>query len=436
MNVKTKNRSLLAYLRTHALFFILLAAGVCLMLFYELTNVSRYIVIVDPYEYYSYLPALFLDGDLSFVNKYPIGTPLMELPFFAAAHLLTLLFRPEAADGYSSLYHYAVGFSGIFYFAVGTSVLYRILYPRFSKGSAALTCVLLSAGTFLPLYATRYAGFSHIFTYAAGCIWLGQTLRLCEDPESAAPARNFIYGVLSGLLILLRNVNAFFLVFYLLYGLGGAKGVFRNHLKHVFSPARLAMNVAGGLPMVFLQLLKWKLGTGCWIMYSYEGETFAYLTSPKVWEVLLSPAKGLLLFCPVLILCVFGSVLLFRGSLRNAAAGTLAAVGCELAICACWWCWWFGGVYGQRTFIDVFCFLALPMCAFVSWIFSYAAILSKGKKALLLTAFFLLCAGLVILNAAYLYGVHEKIVSEWLSNGQEMRRALNVFWYVLRKPFL
>ena len=30
-----------------------------------------------------------------------------------------------------------------------------------------------------------------------------------------------------------------------------------------------------------------------------------------------------------------------------------------------WWCWWYGGTFGQRAMIEIYPLLALPLCAFI-----------------------------------------------------------------------
>mgnify|MGYP003593392854 CR=1 FL=1 len=32
-----------------------------------------------------------------------------------------------------------------------------------------------------------------------------------------------------------------------------------------------------------------------------------------------------------------------------------------------WWCWWYGGSYGQRAFIESYAVLALPLAALIQW---------------------------------------------------------------------
>ena len=32
-----------------------------------------------------------------------------------------------------------------------------------------------------------------------------------------------------------------------------------------------------------------------------------------------------------------------------------------------WWCWWYGGSYGMRSFVESYTFLAIPAAGFIAW---------------------------------------------------------------------
>ena len=113
--------------RYNFIFAMFLAVTALLMLLYEVFGVDHFIGYIDGEAYYSYLPEYFLDGNWEHFEKYPIGTAVCELPFFAVAHLLTLLTDSAAADGYTEMYDWSVGISGIFFYVLGTMVLYRCL---------------------------------------------------------------------------------------------------------------------------------------------------------------------------------------------------------------------------------------------------------------------------------------------------------------------
>ena len=77
------------------------------------------------------------------------------------------------------------------------------------------------------------------------------------------------------------------------------------------------MNGIGFLLPVSLQLAYWKVKTGRFLIYSYSGESFQYIRNPKILEVLFSDAKGLFIFCPVLIFFLIGLLYLGEGSRKE-----------------------------------------------------------------------------------------------------------------------
>ena len=422
---------------TDRLAIAVIGISVLLMLAYEIFGVEKFILKVDPYEYYTYLPKWFIDHDFSYGSKYPIGVALLEMPFFLLAHWLA-----EDKSGYGLLYQYSVGIAAVFYYALGSCFIYKTLKKWFDCRISALVIALLTAGTFLPLYATRYGGFSHIFTYAMAAIFIYAIAAMEKAGYEEKWYKNLLFGMLVGLIFDLRNVNIFFLVYYLLYGLGAlSRESYINRLKKVFRPGRLVMNLAGFALPVFLQLLSWKLSTGHWITNSYGGETFAYLTSPKIYEILLGDAKGLLMDCPVLIFAIIGIFLLGADAVpgrktgnktgnkagADARIGTMAVLLIEIAISSTWWCWWFGGVYGMRPFIDIFPFMALGMAAFLQWVADYAGSISDKRRRIATIAFWtIVILAFVLINAAYMYGEYSGTISQWLSNAWELRQALKL----------
>ena len=65
---------------TDRLAIAIIGISVLLMLAYEIFGVEKFILKVDPYEYYTYLPKWFIDHEFSYGSKYPIGVALLEMP--------------------------------------------------------------------------------------------------------------------------------------------------------------------------------------------------------------------------------------------------------------------------------------------------------------------------------------------------------------------
>ena len=379
---------------------------------YEIFRVDVFIGYIDGQFYYSYLPEYFIKHNFGYTVKFPIGTALCNLPAFLVVHAVLSVLRPEIADGSSVLYQYGVGITGIVFFLLGIIFVYKTVKFLYNERIAFITSIIISLGTFLPAYATKYASFSHIYSFAFASIFMYLAVTL-DDEDSIK--RNLCLGLCAGMLFLIRNINIFFVLFYLLYELC------QKNLRRVFLVKRLIPNFIGGLLMVFPQLLLWKATTGHFITNAYSDESFDYLMNPRVYQVLFSDAKGLFIFTPVLIFAVIG---FFMGKdsrvkASNIAVGVVFVI--EIYTIAAWWCWWLGGVYGERSFADVLGFLAIPLATFIDRTFG-----SKDRR--LCNVFYgAVILFFIITNLVFLMGADRGIINETASSWYELSRAWRMF---------
>lgn len=431
-------------------FAVFLVIAAVAMAWFEVTKCDLFIGYMDGKLYYQYLPEWFIERNFSFYVKYPFGTALMELPFFMIAHLLTLLINPTNATGYGGLYEYAVGFAGIFYCIFGLILLFIVLKNHFDHRSALLAVLVLMIGTPLPYYATKYSAFSHIYTFAAASffVFLTDCIDKIEDaerqnapaetagnihskkdiPQKWEPVLHFLLGITAGLLFLIRNVNAGFVLFYLLKDFGifskTAREKYKNHLRYLLSPKHLFPNILGGLLVVFPQLLYWKHTTGAWLLNTYSDEHFTFLLRPKFYEVLFSDAKGFLILSPAMILAVVGFFFLKKTGGRRYFASCLVLSLYELYLTAAWWCWWLGGVYGIRTLLDIQPFLAFPLAAFFLWLKEAAASLDRSGKGFFIVGYTAIFFVLLYANLAFLSVAQNDMLNETFASWWQLKNAL------------
>jgi hypothetical protein len=215
---------------------------------------------------------------------------------------------------------------------------------------------------------------------------------------------------------------------------------------------RLLINAAGFAAAVSLQLAYWKIQTGSFLTNSYSGETFQFALKPKIMEVLFSDAKGLFIFCPVLIFFLIGILYMRKDHQRKEGDRTAGETGntdragvlrdpgeirlaCILVFAvtvylyAAWWCWWLGAVYGQRTFCDILGIFAIGMGAFFEAVF-YGKRSRSGRAArgtvkgivCLLTVLFLLH------SQALIMGSQRGVVNNNLADWSQLKRALKNFY--------
>ncbi|MBK8173627.1 MAG: hypothetical protein IPK60_25270 [Sandaracinaceae bacterium] len=333
----------------------------------------RHVIRSDGAGYYAYLPAVFIQGNLSMqrgvapdyeiapewlrvdpasrqiFDKFPVGTALFMLPFFlvahASAHVLSL-----QADGFSAPYQIAIAIAGIVFGMLGLYMLRRVLEQRFTHG-VGLVLLAMAFGTNLFHYFTFDAVFSHVYSFFlfASFVWL-----VTRFFESASVRVAMFLGLVMGAIMLVRPTNAIVLLYLPLHGLcANTPGL--RHWKLLLLSAFLAAGLFS------IQILCWKITTGHYVVYAYGHEHFD-LTSPKPLQVLFSLKKGLFFWSPLLLLATWGFRALKRQQSRDLTP-SLAVLSLQLALVASWWNWWYGGSFGHRAFTEYSVFFALGLGA-------------------------------------------------------------------------
>jgi hypothetical protein len=117
--------------------------------------------------------------------------------------------------------------------------------------------------------------------------------------------------------------------------------------------------------MAVPQLIYWKMQTGNFMYYSYSGEHF-FFNHPRIWKGLFSFRKGWLLYTPMAALALAGFFFLKKNA-RPLLIPLYLYTFLNIWIVLSWWCWWYGGGFGLRAFIESFAFLAFPLAALWAW---------------------------------------------------------------------
>ena len=374
--------------RTHRSDTLLIALAASLLAFFLAGRVFndgapgwKHIVTSDGRGYYAYLPALFIDGDLTFrpvveregkllgyphyrpgylvnsgdrtVNKYFAGEALLLLPFFLAGAAATAI-AGTPMDGYSFFFQLFTGLGALFYTIAGLWFLRRLLRREgVPDAVSAVILVALLAGTNLLYYALWQPTMSHLYSFCAvnGFMWFtAETLRQPTRGRFALAATFF------AVVCLIRPVNG--VVLLLIPFLAKEPKTIARSFTAVLRD-RLTL-IAGLIPaaaILFIQPLLWRLQTGHWIVWSYAGEGFRF-GSPEVYEVLFGFRKGLLPYAPLLALFLTGLVPLFIRS-RTRFFSLLLFFAAAIYVTASWWNWYYGDGLGLRAFIDYYGVFAL-----------------------------------------------------------------------------
>jgi hypothetical protein len=376
--------------------------------YYKFWNAKGRIIAHDVILYYEYLPATFIYKDitLSFtsqdpaffqdkiwkisglegksVSKMTMGLSVLYSPFFLAAHALAGV-SGYPADGYSIPYRVALVISSIIYMALGFIFLIRLLRKYFARSAVALTVMAIGLGTNLYFYTTLEPTMSHSYNFFLFAAFIFLTDIWVERPSWL---NTILLGLVGGLIVLVRPSNGVILIVLPLWkveSISALKERISLFLKNYLKTGTIALL----LVLVFLpQMLYWKYLTGHYFFYSYRDERF-FFNDPAIIKGLFSYRKGWLVYTPIMAFSLIGIIVLYFKN-RKFFWPVLAFTVINLYIVFSWWCWWYGGGFGQRALIESYALLSIPFAAFITFIFK--------KKRILRIIFLVLVAGFLSLN--------------------------------------
>jgi hypothetical protein len=386
---------------------------------------STIIFSSDPFSYYVYLPAVFIQHDptLRFLEKekhtawdqiwytisekgvkytkMPMGLAILQLPFFFLAHAFASAFS-YPADGLSLPYQIAICFAALFYAMAGLIILRKILLKYFSDKICSLTLLSIAIGTNFVHYTLIEPGMTHVYSFFLFSGFLLMVLKWFEFPNLKT---SILLGLFTGLIILVRPSNIIVFLIPLLYGIRNIRDInerfrfFLNNLKHLIVIFLVIFLIS--IP----QMLYWKLVSGHYIFNGYVGERF-FFGHPHIMEGLFSYRKGWLLYTPIMTLALLGFFYLFKK--RNPLSFPLLIFTfLNIYIIFSWWCWWYGGSFGARPVIESYSFLALPLAAL------YADFFNRTWKTFIIVP---VIAGCIWLN---LFQTYQYPMIHWDSMTKE-----------------
>ena len=340
----------------------------------------------DGVGYYLYLPAVFIYHDIGlqriaterfdglmpvgsgaspyknsqkYLIKYPIGEALLMMPFFFLACLASFVANVKI-DGFSFLFQYAAAVSGLFYATAGLAILWRVLQRRFRQNTILLVLFGLLFGTNLFHYATYDSVFSHAYSFFLFCAFLCLIDELIRSGYS--PGRLITAGAAAGLIIVTRPTNALWLLVGALYGVSSIPKLLKRFRFWMSHAKECLFFLAPFLGIIFLQLLYWKIITGTFIIYPYQNEQFDFL-KPEIVNVLFSVRKGLFFWSPILFIALPG-LFYVRKRYPELFIPALLFLPLNAYVISSWGCWWYGGAFGHRAFVESVPIFAVCLCSF------------------------------------------------------------------------
>ncbi|MCW3103490.1 MAG: hypothetical protein JWO09_1930 [Bacteroidetes bacterium] len=304
-------------------------------------------------NYYLYWPLVTADGKK--ITKTTCGLAILYSPFFFAAHAYaTISDYPE--NGFSEPYKIFLLLSAIFYLVLGLDFIRKVLrHYGFSDNHIAITVLLLGLGTNLLCYSSQSAPMSHVYNFFLFAVFIHYTIKW---HQSSSIKNTIIIGLLLGLISLIRPSNVIIFLFFALYNVSDMAS-FRERMAFFRKECFLLNLIALFALLVWVpQFLYWKEVTGNYLFYSYTDEGF-FFSHPRIMEGLFSFRKGWLVYTPMMIFPLIG--LFFRDRLLNGLRFPVVLfMLLNIYIIFSWWCWWYGGTFGQRSMIESYALLAIP----------------------------------------------------------------------------
>ncbi len=394
-----------------ALSLIALTFLVHLLLSYDKGNVISW----DAFGYYFYLPLIFFEHTLILesleypkaifdtyapsstlyqftslpngrhIIRYPAGIAVLYSPFFFIGHLAAKL-GGYPTDGFSAPYEFAMRVGSFLYHWLAFVCIARLLKPHFKPVTIAITLLLL-------FFATN--AFYYLITSGLAAngtlLFLLPLFLLAIQRYFQKPSLQYALfaGLLLGLMGLSRPTELLAVVPAMLwpalvYNLG-----FRDTLRRLFAiPIAHLLALASVTALIgVVQLAYWKVAGGDWIINSYGNPAEGLdLHKPYTFSYLFSFKKGWLLYTPFMALVL---VYLYwrwlRGDKRLLPAAVYVAL--FIYVASSWTNWWYGGGWGQRSVIQLYAVLSLPLAALVGSILGS----NKAIRTALFWAFTALC---------------------------------------------
>lgn len=382
----------------------------------------------DIKSYYAYLPATFIYHDLSlgFLEKnehdvkkwiWPVTTPtgkkailttmglsFLYAPFFAIGHITALILPQYEATGYSLPYHIALQFGTLVYFILSLLVLRKVLARYFDDKVIALTLFAVGAGTNLFYYLTYSAPMAHAYNFFLIVLFI----YFLEKWHEKINLRYTIgLGLVSGLVTLIRPTNIIVLLLVPLWHVGSWND-FKNRVILLLKHWLYIVLMAGMFVLVWApQFAYWKYVSGEFFYFSYgeRGDKF-YWENPQIWKVLFSYEKGWFVYTPLMLVALLGLRSLKRLKIKLSLA-ILVYLSVMIYVLSSWWCWWYGGSFGQRSFVDFYGLMAIPL----------AAVIDAGlKRRYLNYVFTLFVFGLITFNQFNIQQYNKMAISYWWTN--------------------
>lgn len=298
----------------------------------------------------------YLSYDGHYVNRYPGGTAILQMPFFFGARIFAENGENSVNDGYQKEYHFAIFVAALFYLLLSLLFIRKLLLLYHIKGAAIyFSQLLLLFSTSVTQYASSNAAFSHVYSLFAITAFLYFTKKYFNEKN----LYSFLYAsIFLGLVVIIRNINAVIILFVPFLA-GSQKNLNDGFFFIIKKPVILVSGLFLFGLVVFIQLFLWYIQTGHFLLYSYKGDGFNFF-EPQFINILFSYRKGLFIYTPVLFLGIIGLVWLFFQKELFKVFTWLGFFVILTYLLSSWEWWYYGRSYGLRAYIDFYAIFFIP----------------------------------------------------------------------------
>jgi hypothetical protein len=361
------------------------------------------IIDSDGKGYVAYLPALFIYHDLSFsfynlpenasiaryfndrfltpaghktVLKTYCGVAVMLLPFYLLGCLTQVIFFGHT-NGFEPIIQFFMSAGGIAYAAAGVIMVHKLLIRLgFEIKVAALTAFTLLAGTNLFYYALFHPTMSHPYSFflIAAFLLLSERMILANQYRLMPVA-----AITLGLIALVRPLNVVIILVPLLLAGTALQKMIKQQKRN------LLISLLSFLAIISIQPLLNYYQCGQLFPWNYGDEGF-YFSHPALFKALFSFRNGLFVYSPVLILTIPGLICLWKQKPTIVMPCIIMFLLLWYLISS-WWNWSSEPAFGNRSFIDWYAVLSIPIAC------TMASGLKKARSFLII-----LIVALVALN--------------------------------------
>jgi len=291
-----------------------------------------------------------------------MGLSILYLPTFLISHFVAIVLGYEA-NGYCLPYYVGLQFNLLIYLFLGLIFLRKVLLKYFDELITTSTILALFFGTNLFDFSSYDTAFPHAYEFSLIAIFMYYTLRWYENPKIKYA---IFLGILGGLITLIRPSNIVVILFLMLWRVAGINEL-RDRLLLFIKKWYLVFVMVFFYILIWSpQFIYWKYVSGHYLFFSYGSDAHFDFSSPHIIKGLFSYHNGWLVYTPIMIFSILGTIVAYIRH-KEWFLSVFIFLIFNIYIVLSWHCWWYGGSFGLRAFIDSYSILALPLAAFIAW---------------------------------------------------------------------